>query len=286
MPFRETTQRLSSILPRLGLASLMLCLGSGIVLTFYYRPTGNVFRNVEEITSLVPYGRFFRQVHYSSGQFFVLLMLAHTADHFLRKRYRRYSQGNWTLLVISLALCFLTLFTGFILKGDKEGLFAGRIFQHILGTIPWVGEALSRVFIQPGDHVLFLPFLYHCLFFPALILFLLRRHIREWLPGEKFMGVTAIGIFAYGAIIPPFPDLPPDAPVELVRGPWFFLGLQSLLRLLPVLWAGLILPGAFLALLFLLPALKTPAGNIVHHLLIASSALYAFLCLRAWVFAS
>ena len=41
-------------MPRLGLSALILCFASGIVLVFYYRPMGNVFQNVEEITTLVP----------------------------------------------------------------------------------------------------------------------------------------------------------------------------------------------------------------------------------------
>lgn len=285
MPAAGPIQRMSSYLPRVGLSSLVLCLASGVVLTFYYRPEGNVFRNVEEITSLVPYGRFFRQVHFSSGQLFVFLMLLHTADHFLKRRYSQYAQRDWIALIVSLALCFLTLFTGFILKGDKEGLFAGQILLHILKTIPLAGETLSRLFVEPGEDLFFLPFLYHCLFLPLVILFLIRRHIREWLPDEKFLSITAVGVFAYGAIIPPFLDIPPEAQVELVRGPWFFLGLQTLLKFMPVLWSGLILPGAFLGLILLLPSMNATTRKVTHPLLIASFSLYVVLCLKAWVFA-
>jgi ubiquinol-cytochrome c reductase cytochrome b subunit len=281
----STYQRFSSYLPRLGLASLFICLGSGIVLTFYYRPSGNVFQNVEEITSLVPYGRFFRQAHYSSGQFFVLLMLLHTADHFLKRRYRQYSPKEWIRLVLSLALCFFTLFTGFVLKGDKEGIFAGQILIHILQTLPWAGEALSRIIVEPGAHFFFLPFLYHCLFLLTAILFLLRRHIREWLPDEKYLTITAIGIFAYALLIPPFLDIPPEAPVERVKGPWFFLGLQTLLMFLPPALAGLMLPVAFILLLLLLPALGTRTARVAHYIILVSSTLYLALCLRGWVYA-
>ncbi len=290
---------ISAYFPRLGLASLMLCIISGIVLTFYYRPMGNVFQNVEEITTLVPYGWFFRQLHYASGQVFVILMLIHTGDHFLRRRYRMYSGGQWTLLIVSLGLCFFTLFTGFILKGDKEGLFAGQIFMNILKTIPLARGPISRLFIVSGKGFFFLPYLYHCFFLPILIIYLLRAHIREWLPDRKFLALTTIGLFLYAFVVNPFMDIPPDAQVDMVKGPWFFLGLQTLLKTLPAVLAGLIIPGLFLLCLLLLPvtgkggrsqapSARKDRGGIgrvgeegLYYLVVGAFCVYGFLTLRA-----
>ena len=152
-PGKRISIDISAYLPRLGLSALFMCLISGIVLTFYYRPTGNVFQNVEEITTLVPYGWFFRQLHFASGQLFVILMLIHAVDHFHRKRYRLYPGGQWQRLIFSLCLCFLTLFTGFILKGDKEGLFAARIFMPRRAGTEQSGlkRPLRDVFHRPID---------------------------------------------------------------------------------------------------------------------------------------
>ena len=63
------------------LACLAACAASGMVLLVQYRPMGDVFHNVEEITTLIPYGFFFRRLHYYSGQACVLLALAHLAHH-------------------------------------------------------------------------------------------------------------------------------------------------------------------------------------------------------------
>ena len=60
-PAKKT--HISTYLPRLGLSSLILCLVSGLILAFYYRPIGNVFQNVEEITTLVLYGYGFGDEH-------------------------------------------------------------------------------------------------------------------------------------------------------------------------------------------------------------------------------
>jgi ubiquinol-cytochrome c reductase cytochrome b subunit len=276
----KVIRNLSSSLPRLGLSALILCLASGFVLSFYYRPMGNVFQNVEEITTLVPYGAFFRQVHYGAGQLFVILMLLHTVDHFLKRRYGTYSQRTWNLLVVSLCLCFLTLFTGFVLKGDKEGLFAGRIFMNLLRGIPLVGDRLSRLFIVPGEGFFFLPYLYHCLFLPLLIIYLIRGHIREWLPDQKFLLTAAVGLFSYGLIVAPALDIPPSAPAKEVSGPWFFLGIQTLLKFMPPLWAGVLLPALFLSWVLILPMIPKPGRDLIHYTLIGAFCLYGLLVVR------
>jgi len=284
LPTEMHTGRFSRYLPRLGLASLVLCIVSGIILSFQYRPQGNVFRNVEEITSMVPFGRFFRQLHYGSGQLFVILMLLHTLEHFLKKRYKSFSRLQWTWLILSLGLCFFALFTGFVLKGDKEGLFAANIFMNILKTLPLVGSGVSRFFIVPGKDLLFLPYLYHILFLPALIMFFLKDHIREWFPDRRFMSAVTTGLFLFALFVPPRLDIPPDASVQLVEGPWSFLGIQSLLKVLPPLWAGLLLPGFFAATLFVLPFTGKRTGRWLHYLIIASICFYALLTIRALLF--
>lgn len=271
----------SRYLPRLGLASLILCLASGIILSFHYRPMGDVFRNVEEITTLVPFGRFFRQLHYASGELFVILMLLHTLDHFLKRRYGSFAPIQWVFLLVSLGLCFFALFTGFVLKGDKEGLFAGEILMHILRTIPVAGNRLSNMFIEPGKSLLFLPYLYHCLFIPALILFFLRDHIREWFPDRSFLFVATFGLFLYALFIRPAPAIPPDAPVHVVEGPWFFLGLQSLLKVIQPFWAGIVIPALFSMGLFVLPYGGRRLSPWIHYILLCALSVYAVLTVRA-----
>ncbi len=297
-PLSRITARISLYLPRLGLSALILCLASGIVLAFQYRPMGNVFQNVESITTHLPYGWFFRQLHYGSGQVFVILMLLHTLDHFVRRRYRMYAPRQWTSLVASLILCFYTLFTGFILKGDQEGLFAGRIFMNILSAVPVAGGALSRLFIGPGESFFFLPYLYHCFFLPLLIIYLMRGHIREWLPNQRFLMIAGTGLFLYALLIESAVDIPPEAATSVVKGPWFFLGIQTLLRSIPPALAGLVIPGLFTGCLLVLPALGGLSARKVdvsrdwafravetclYYLLVVAILLYGLLTVNAGI---
>ena len=293
-PCKNISSEISSYLPRLGLSALFLCLFSGVVLAFYYRPMGNVFRNVEEITTLVPYGWFFRQLHFAAGQLFVILMLIHTIDHFQRRRYRFYPPGQWQRLIFSLCLCFFTLFTGFILKGDKEGLFAARIFMNIVGGIPFVGERLCNFFILPGNDLFFLPYLYHCFFLPILIMFLTGGHIKRWFPERGVAYVGGAGLCLYALLVKPFMDIPPDAFIASVKGPWFFLGIQTLLKTIPAVLVGVFFPAFFLGCVLILPYLENAAvkpgvrkdwmkivAQCLHWLIVSVFLAYSFLTVKA-----
>ena len=96
------TELLQRVLPRAFLACLAVCLGSGILLLFQYRPFGDVFANVEEISSLAPFGFFFRRLHYFSGQGCTALALLHMLEHCLRGSYHRMSVPAWIRLGASL----------------------------------------------------------------------------------------------------------------------------------------------------------------------------------------
>jgi cytochrome b561 len=292
-PGHRMSAGISAYLPRLGLSALFMCLFSGIVLTFYYRPMGNVFQNVEEITTLVPYGWFFRQLHFASGQLFVILMLIHAVDHFHRKRYRLYPGGQWQRLIFSLCLCFYTLFTGFILKGDKEGLFAAKIFMGITGNIPLVGNRLSSLFIQPGDALFFLPYLYHCFFLPILILYLIRTHIKRWFPEQGLLYTGAAGLCLYALWVKPFMDIPPRCFRRLRNRSLVFSGATDVVENSSDDPAGIVLPGGFLCGVLILPyvekmgvELEAPKSGVrivsacLHWLIVLVFLSYALLTLK------
>jgi ubiquinol-cytochrome c reductase cytochrome b subunit len=281
---RITKYHFSFYLPRLAFASLLLCMVSGIVLAFHYRPFGNVFESVEEITTVIPYGFFFRGLHYASGQIFAILTLLHVLDYFLRRRYRTYSLWKWLLLTSPVYISFFLLFTGFILKGDKEGLLAGNILLNMTKDIPFIGDSISHLLIRPGDSFYFLPYLHHCLFLPPVLIFLLYDHIQAWLPKRKFILLTASILFTYSLLVKMPVDIPPQADFSPVKGPWFFLGIQESLRIIPALMAGIVIPWSFFLLFSLLPLIKGFWEALIRYCVIISSLFYAILSIAAYFF--
>jgi len=204
-------------------------------------------------------------------------MLFHTVDHFFSRRYEKYSVEKWVRLVIPLCLCFFILFTGFILKGDKEGFFAGSILLNILKEVPLIGQTVSSFIIVPGETFYWLPYLHHCFFLPIVVILLLKGHIRDWFPDQKFVLAATTGLFAYTLVVRMPLDIPPQASIPSVKGPWFFLGIQELLRIAPPLFAGVVIPFSFLFLLLFLPLIKGGWGLATRYLIMASFFLYTIL---------
>ncbi len=270
-------RRISPVLPRMALATGIFCLGSGLILAFQFHPWGDVFARVESITTRIPFGWFFRRLHFLSGEACVVLTLLHVLDHFLRRNHRVVSLTEWARLWLASALALLLLFTGFVLKGDKEGILAGTILQNLSSSIPLAGETLARLLIGSGQDFFFPPYLWHCWLLPLLLLVLLKNHIRSWLPRVRYMTVALL-VCALGAIMIPMPlALPPEAEIHEASGPWFFLGLQEMLKHLPPLWAGVVLPACAAALFLGLPLMSGRAEQAARLTFLGSLGVYAAL---------
>jgi ubiquinol-cytochrome c reductase cytochrome b subunit len=117
------------------------------------------------------------------------------------------------------------------------------------------------------------------------IVYFTRTHIRDWMPDRKSLLFTTWGLLLYALIVEPSLAVPPGAPVALVKGPWFFLGIQSLLKISPPLVGGLLIPALYVTFLLLLPLVRGRLGDGIHALLLVSSGLYGVLTLRGLIWA-
>jgi ubiquinol-cytochrome c reductase cytochrome b subunit len=71
--------------------------------------------------------------------------------------------------------------------------------------------------------------------------------------------------------------LPPEAAIEEAFGPWFFLGLQEMLKHLPPLWAGVVLPGCAAALFLGLPLMSGRAEQATRLTFLGALGAYTVL---------
>jgi hypothetical protein len=81
--------------------------------------------------------------------------------------------------------------------------------------------------------------------------------------------------------VKPHMDIPPDAAVDMVKGPWFFLGIQSLLKIMHPVLAGLFIPGLVVLCVLILPKTGTAWGRALHYLIATAFCLYGILTFRA-----
>ena len=93
--------------------------------------------------------------------------------------------------------------------------------------------------------------------------------------------MAIISLSLYSLFIDPFTDIPPGAHTALVKGPWFFLGIQSLLKMMDPLVAGILTPAAFLGAVLILPVSRGRLRKAFHYAVTGGFCAYIILSVRS-----
>ncbi len=207
-------------------ASLLVVAVSGIGLALPF-DAHKPYDSVALLLLTNPGARFYRNIHYFAAQIFLVLTLVHTWDHLRRSTERRLSAPMWARVTLSLPLVALLMLSGFILKGDAESVQALRIVSTVAGQIPLVGRSLAVAAFGPATGDLQVLYLHHIATATVLVWLIVAEHARAiWpktLPVVLVFTVTAgLGLFISPTLHDGFDTL--------VRGPWYFLGVQELLH--------------------------------------------------------
>jgi len=234
-----------------ALIALYISLLSGLVVALQY-DVAHPFHSTVAIELLVPHGAFWRGLHFYSSQFFFLLLLMHTIvvivenSHDLRP-------AAWARLTATLPLALLLLFTGYVLRGDITGASAGRIAENIAVSIPVLGNWCNALLFAIEDNGLKRVYAQHLVGLVMLGGWCAWAHLRRYRADWRNHLPLLCLLVAVSLLVSAPLDEERQGQLH-VAGPWFFLGLQELLRYLPPLWAGVVLPGTFVLALLLLPA--------------------------------
>lgn len=261
-----------------SLVSLYISIGSGIVVALQY-DLSSPFYSSTALDLLVPYGEFARSVHFYSSQFFFLFSCIHLIAIF--EKTDEYTFYNWAILIISLPTAIFLLFTGYVLRGDSTGFSAGMIAEAILKNIPLVGESLNNLFFAISDRGMQRVYVHHVITLDVLWLILVWDHLRRY--RIKVSNHIPLICLTFGfCLIIPAPIDPEKLGVTYISGPWFFLGLQELLRYFHPLFAGVIVP---IALVFALVRMRKREKyfRIILYFIYTWLALYLILTTIAWL---
>ena len=260
-----------------ALTAFYVSLVSGIIVGLQYDYLHPSYATAA-LDLLAPYGRFFRSLHFFSSQFFFFFSCFHLLAVF--QQTTKYSFLQWLRLIGILPLILLLLFTGYILRGDTTGSSAGLIAENIIQAIPVVGHALNDLFFDLSAGGLRKVYLHHVISLDLLLLIFAWNHfrlyrikVRDHLPLIALMLIFSVFVAA--------PFEPERLGISYITGPWFFLGLQELLRYWPPLIAGVAVPGLFLLALFS----AYPANNHLRTILVllgSSLICYTILSTVAW----
>ncbi len=252
----------------LSATPLLMSVFSGVLLTFKY-DVGAAYSSVVSIDLLVPFGSFIRGMHYYSSQVFFVFFIFHLVAILMRIRgqwrcqtpavARRGAQGDrereikqWLLLVAALPVTTLLLFTGYVLKMDATGRAAGAVAENIILSLPWIGPVANRFLFSLSENGLRVVYANHIAGLTIIWLALLWSHLRRYSFRVSDHGYLLALLFFLALVIPA--PLTPEWPgVMHLAGPWFFIGLQELLRYLQPFWAGIVFPLLPIVALALIP---------------------------------
>jgi len=271
-------------LGNLGASSLLLVVLSGIVLALHYDPGVGAYDSVARIEQVVPLGWFVRRFHHWAAQLLLIGAVAHLASILWRRRDGRFKAWRWTKAVLLLPLVVLGCFTGFVLRGSAQGLDAATVAMGLAASVPGLGDVLARSLFrpEPREAALLLPYLHHLATVTAGLLYLTSEHLGRLRRSPAALGWTALLLAVLALAIGVPTGHAPDAAPEAVRGPWFFVGIQLILRWLPPLLAGVLLPLAALALVWAIPVAGARARPVLIGAAAAAAAIYAGLSLWGW----
>ena len=233
------------------LISLYISTLSGVVLGLQYNPA-EPFYATATIQLVIPFGTFWRSLHYCSSQAFFLLLLIHLT-FVIGRRSGQFTPADWLRLTASAPTALLLLFTGYILRGDATGDAAGAISENIAQSIPLFGQPLNKLLLDISAAGVRKIYLHHTVGLMLLAAFFLWPHLRRYPAFWRNHLPLTLLLLAAAALVK-IPLEPERFGLLRIAGPWFFIGMQELLRYLPAFWAGLALPAAFIGPLLLLPA--------------------------------
>ncbi len=252
-------------------ALLFLAVVSGLVLAYQYEP-GDPFISTVAMEAALDWGSFWRGTHFWSSQGFLVLLLLHT--WYRLDGCEDSGAMKWFLLSLLVPASIFTLFSGYVLKFDATGEAAAAIAEHLLLMVPVAGRLLDRLLVSVSTEGLNRIYGVHILLTFLLWFVGTWYHTRRPVMGRGWFLASLLWVVAVSLLFPAPLDLPGHE-ATLIKGPWFFLGVQELLRHIPPLVAGVLIPAIPVAALsaMVLPWARRPCRWILALWLAAYAVL-------------
>lgn len=232
------------------MVALYLSLISGVVVALQYDPA-HPYYSVSSLDILAPFGLFWRSLHFYASQLFFLLAILHLLAVIVDRSYESLPFKRWLPLALSMVAALLLLFTGYILRGDATGNSAGMIAENILLTIPWVGRLFDSLLFSLIDEGMKRVYANHLVGLGLLWVVLCWDHLRRYRISWRQEPMLVLALIGFAALVPA-PIEPERIGVFHINGPWFFIGLQELLRYIQPFWAGIAWPATLVLALVLI----------------------------------
>lgn len=271
--FRKTT------FGQISLALLMVCLASGIILAIPY-DVNKAYESISFFMIVNPSANLIRNLHYWSAQLFLIFSILHLWEHFKRKIQITINAKVWFRLSLGLLVIFLAMLTGFLLKADADSMQARRILNELITGLPLIGKLLSYSFLGP-DESLQLIYVHHIATLSIFLIIIILEHAKSIWPGVKTFVISSLILLLLSLLFmaPLHDNLNP-----VVKGPWYFVGLQELLHWMSAPIWSLFLIFSLILLIYIIPFVPLKPAHIIKRSLLIVTFAYLFISLFAYFF--
>jgi hypothetical protein len=263
----------------LGFALFGLAVASGLPLLAAF----DIRRPYDSLALLLltnPAGTFFRNAHYWSAQLFLVATLVHTWAHLRHGTELRVKPRVWVRVVVSLPLAGFVMLSGFILRGDAESQQAARVLSAALDQLPVVGRlAVAGLLGTESDRQIL--YVHHAASASLLVWLFVAEHARALWPRRVSVIEAAVGTTLAALFLTPTLHDGLDA---VVKGPWYFVGLQEALHWLSRPAWAMLAGVAVLGLLVVLPRLSDRLSAVAKAVLVVAVVAYASLTIVGLAF--
>ena len=265
---------------------------TGLALTFYYVPTPDgAHDSVVLLNDVVSFGAVARGLHYWGAQLMVIAATLHLARIVFTGGYRPPREFNWLVGLGLLVVTLLWDFSGYVLRWDDGAYWALLVGTNLFREIPVWGDTLYRALVgdvQIGAPALLRFYGWHVFGLTLVGVFGIVYHVwrlrvdggiarpvlkegeaREFISRDELFfrefitaALVAAGLVFVSLLVPIQIGSAASLSIDPadVRAPWIFLWVQQLLRVLPPLWAGIVLPLAVLGALAVVPFIDRRGG--------------------------
>ncbi len=263
----------------IAVTALLICVISGVVLAVPF----DVFNPYASISAFIlsnPGAVIARNMHYWSAQIFLIFIILHIWDHFRLGTESAVRPGVWLRLGLGIMVILYAMLSGFILKGDVDSEEAMRIFNTLIGEIPLIGGQLAYI-LMGGEGSYLLLYVNHIAIATIFIIAILFEHARIlWGKAVTFIVLGLILLLLSILFQAPLHD----GLSGIIKGPWYFLGLQEILHWMhrPG-WIWLILFVVMIPV-FLMPFIKANSARIAKYFLFLAFVFYAVLTTIGYFF--
>lgn len=253
-----------ALISHVAIVAFLVLTATGLALAVAYRPSTamvtyqgsselyagqqlpHAFASIVRISEDLPGGLLLRRVHVAASHLFLLSLVAHLLRVLATGAFRRPRLGNHLVGVGLLLIALLFAYTGELMPFSLVASSSLRIFEAVLGSIPFLGEPLAQLMIGPelpSERILVSAWLAHVFLLPGGFTVLLGWHL--WLVHHRTPALQRrpdVDVRRTGVGRPLWPD-------AVARFALLTAGLATLLVASAVVvpWADIELEGPFLA---------------------------------------